>query len=219
MVPCHSIKGNKYQLRLAEIHSNLLRAPLTAVERLEHLTECQLLEKQLGLKLEHGGDRKSKDFSSGQNGNLKSPILSEAEVEEIGMSDRSKARATRFCKLLSAEERNRIKGTSVQNCHKDLFAIAGIGDIQQRTAVIDALSDAEKPAPSLYEAKYRAGLVQPPERDPEKEAEREAELLFRALFRASPGALERFLPKVAVDEPEFVDIMTEVVNRLKEPRS
>ena len=43
-------------------------------------------------------------------------------------------RAIRFCKRLSAEERNRLKGTSVENCDKDLFAIADIGDIQKRTA-------------------------------------------------------------------------------------
>ena len=43
-------------------------------------------------------------------------------------------RATRFCKRLSAEERNRLKGTPVENCDKDLFAIADIADIQKRTA-------------------------------------------------------------------------------------
>ena len=121
-------------LRLAEIHSNLLRAPLTAAERLEHLDECQLLEKQLRLKLEHGGDRKSKDFSSGNFCPLKSPILSDEEAEKIGMSDRTIRNAARFCKRLSAEGRNRIKGTAVENCYEDLFAIAGIGDIQKRTA-------------------------------------------------------------------------------------
>ena len=115
--------------RLAEIEANLPRAPLTAAERLEHLDERLLLQKQMLLKLEHGGDRRSKDFSSGKNCHLKSPILSEAE--EIGMSDRTIRNAARFCKRLSAEERNRIKGTAVENCYKDLFAIA---DIEKRTA-------------------------------------------------------------------------------------
>ena len=37
-----------------------------------------------------------------------------------------------------------------------------------------ALSDVEKPAPSLYEAKYRVGLAPLTERDSEKEADQKA---------------------------------------------
>ena len=219
LVPCHSIEGDEDVRRLAEIDANLLRSPLDRLERLEHLAERLLLEKQLRAKFEHGGDRRSKGFQVANDGNLKSPILSDEEAEKIGMSYRSKARAARFCKLLSAEERNRIKGTAVANCDKDLFAIAGIGDIQQRTAVIDALSDAEKPAPSLYEAKCRAGLVQPPERDLKKEADlkvfQEVDLLFRVLFYGGDDVLDRFLGEVADQKPDFLGIMTEVVKRLK----
>ena len=79
-----------------------------------------------------------------------------------------------------------------------------------------ALSDAEKPAPSLYEAKYRVGLAPHLEPDLEREAEQEAHLLLRVLFRASPDGLERFLRKVKANEPDFVDIMTDVVKRLTE---
>ena len=107
----------------------------------------------------------------------------------------------------------------MDSSYKDLRAIADIGDIQQRTAVIDALSDADKPAPSLHEAKYRAGLAPFAERDPEKEASQEAHLLFRVLFRTSPDGLARFLRKVGTEQPDFVEILSEVVKRLKEPRS
>ena len=123
--------------------------------------------------------------------------------------------AFRLCKLLSAEERNRLKGTAVENCDKDLFAIADIGDIQQRTSVI-SLSDAEKPAPSLHEAKYRAGLAPHLEPDLEREFERGANRLFDSLFYGRTGTWERFLRKVAADEPDFLDTMTEVVKRLTE---
>ena len=82
--------------------------------------------------------------------------------------------------------------------------------------MISALSDAEKPAPSLYEAKYRAGLVPHLEPDLEKEFERGANRLFDSLFYGRTGTLERFLRKVAADEPDFVDIMTDVVKRLTE---
>ena len=227
-VSCLPIEGDKDVRRLAEIESNLLRAPLTAAERLEHLAERRILEEHLGFKHGHGGDRKSKDFQVANDGNLKSSgknfqlenrILSDAQAEEIGISDRTIRNAARFCKRLSAEERNRIKGTAVQNRYKDLFAIAAIADIQQRTAVIDALSDAEKPAPSLYEAKYRAGLVQPPERDLKKEADlkvfREVDLLFRTLFYGWDDVLDRFVAEVADQKPDFLDIVTELVKRIK----
>ena len=67
-------------------------------------------------------------------GQLENPSSFDARSEKTGRSDRSKRRSARLCKLLSAEERNRLKGTAVENCDKDLFAIASIGDIQKRTA-------------------------------------------------------------------------------------
>ena len=139
--------------------------------------------------------------------------------EDGNGTSRSRRRYMRLCKLLSAEERTRLKETAVDSSYKDLRAIADIGDVQQRTAVIDALSDADEPAPSLHEAKCRAGLAPHLERDPEKEASQEAHLLFRVLFRTSPDGLAWFLRKVGTEQPDFVDIMTEVVKRLKEPRS
>ena len=208
--------GDKHLRRLSEIDVNLVHSPLTRLERLEHMAEREPLEKQMCAKLEHGGDRKSKNFQVGKNFHLKSPILSEAEAEKIGMSGRSKRRASRFCKLLSVEERTCLKETAVERCNKDLFALADIGDIQKRTAVIDALSDAEKPAPSLYEAKYRAGIAQPTERDFDKEFERGANRVFDSLFDGKRGALERFLRRVGAEQPEFIDITTELVNRLTE---
>ena len=113
-------------------------------------------------------DRRSERFQNERGFALKSPILSEGEIESIETGRRSEQLSIRLCKLLSAEERSRLKGTAVENRDKDLFAIAGIGDIQQRTAVISALSDAEKPAPSLHEAKCRAGLAPHLEPDLEK---------------------------------------------------
>ena len=202
--------------RLAEIEANLLRSPLNRLERLEHQVERKRLCDEIYGTTKRGGDRRSERFQSDNVVTLKSPLLSDAHAESIGMGKRSMYRAIRFCKRLSAEERNRLKGTSVENCDKDLFAIADIGDIQQRTAVIDALSDAEKPAPSLHEAKYRAGLAPHLEPDLEREFERGANRLFDSLFYGRTGTLERFLRKVAADEPDFLDTMTEVVKRLTE---
>ena len=120
--------------RLAEIEANLLNSPLNRLERLEHQVERKRLCDEIYGTTKRGGDRRSERFQSDNVVTLKSPLLSDAHAESIGMGKRSMYRAIRFCKRLSAEERNRLKGTSVENCDKDLFAIADIGDIQQRTA-------------------------------------------------------------------------------------
>ena len=202
--------------RLAEIEANLLRSPLDRLETHEHRTERRRLRDEIYGPTKRGGDRRSERFQNERGFALKSPILSEGEIESIETGRRSEQLSIRLCKLLSAEERSRLKGTAVANRDKDLFAIANIGDIQQRTAVIDARSDAEKPAPSLHEAKCRAGLAPHLEPDLEKEFEQGANRLFDSLFYGRTGTLERFLRKVAADEPDFLDTMTEVVKRLTE---
>ena len=58
--------------------------------------------------------------------------------------------------------------------------------------------------------------MQPPERDLEKEFERGANRLFYSLFYGKRGTLERFLRKVATQQPDFVEILSEVVKRLTE---
>ena len=108
--------------------------------------------------------------------------FAESCAESIGLGKGSVQRAFRFCKLLSPEERTRLKGTAAVNSDKDLHSIAGIGDTQKRAEVISALSDTEKPVPSLHEEKQRAGLVQPARRDLTKEIHREACLLFDGFF-------------------------------------
>ena len=134
LVPCFSMRGDKDMHRLAEIEANLLNSPLARLERLEHQVERKRLCDEIYGTTKRGGDRRSERFQSDNVVTLKSPLLSDAHAESIGMGKRSMYRAIRFCKRLSAEERNRLKGTSVENCDKDLFAIADIGDIQKRTA-------------------------------------------------------------------------------------
>ena len=221
-VHCLSIRGNEAVRRLAEIEANLVRSPLTRLQIHRHEAEARHLRDAIYGPTKRGGDR-GNQYTGGKVAKRHGDVLPEsdslaAQTESTEARKRSVQRSVRLCKLLSAEECDRLEGTAVENCDKDLFAIADIGDIQQRTAVIDALSDAEKPAPSLYEAKCRAGIAPLAERDPEKEADRKAHLLFRALFEASPDLLERFLRRVGTEQPDFVDIATEVVKRLTERR-
>ena len=176
------MKGNKYERRLAEIEANLVRSSLTRLQIHRHEAEARHLRDAIYGPTKRGGDR-GNQYTGGKVANGHGDILPEsdslaAQAESTEARKRSVQRSVRFCKLLSAEECDRLNGTAVENCDKDLFAIAGIGDIQKRMAVISALSDAEKPASSLYEAKCRAGIAPLAERDPDKEAGQKAHLLF-----------------------------------------
>ena len=220
LVPCFSIRGNEAVRRLAEIEANLVRSPLTRLQIHRHEAEARHLRDAIYGPTKRGGDR-GNQYTGGKVAKRRGDVLPEsdslaAQTESTEARKRSVQRSVRLCKLLSAQECDRLEGTAVERCDKDLFAIAGIGDIQQRTAVISALSDAEKPAPSLHEAKCRAGLAPHLEPDLEKEFERGANRLFDSLFYGRTGTLERFLRKVAADEPDFLDTMTEVVKRLTE---
>ena len=197
-----------------------MRSPLTRLQVHWHEAEARHLRDAIYGPTKRGGDR-GNQCTAGKVAKRHGDVLPEsdspaAQAKSTEARKRSERRSVRLCKLLSAQECDRLKGMAVERCDKDLFAIAGIGDLQQRTAVISALSDAEKPAPSLHEAKCRAGLAPHLEPDLKREAEQEAHLLLRVLFRASPDGLERFLRKVKANEPDFVDIMTEVVKRLTE---
>ena len=227
IVPCFSIRGNEAVRRLAEIEANLVRSPPTRLQIHRHEAEARHLRDAIYGPTKRGGDR-GNQYTGGKVAKRHGDVLPEsdslaAQTESTEARKRSVQRSVCLCKLLSAQEYDRLEGTAVENCDKDLFALADIGDIQQRTVVIDALSDAEKPAPSLYEAKCRAGLAPHLEPDLEKEADQkvdqEAHLLFRALFDARHDALERFLREVADRKPAFVEILSEVVKRLTEPRS
>ena len=133
------------------------------------------------------------------------------------MSYRSKARATRFCKLLSAEERNRIKGTAVQNRYKDLFAIAAIADIQQRTAARSRTP--RSPRPPCMKRSIAQDLCSLRNAIPRKRPSGRQNSCSGPFSGPVPVRWSGFCLRSQSMEPEFVDIMTEVVNRLKEPRS
>ena len=220
IVPCVALKDNKYERRLAEIEANLVRSPLTRLQIHRHEAEARHLRDAIYGPTKRGGDR-GNQYTGGKVAKRHGDVFPEsdspaAQTESTEARKRSVQRSVRLCKLLSAEECDRLEGTSVENCDKDLFAIAGIRDIRKRTAVISALSDAENPAPSLHEAKCRAGLAPHLEHDLEKEFEQGANRLFDSLFYGKRGALERFLHKVADQQPEFVEILSEMVKRLTE---
>ena len=193
------MRGNKYERRLAEIEANLVRSPLSRLQIHRHEAERRHLRDAIYGTTKRGGDRGNR-YTGGKVAKRHGDVLLEsdspaAQAESTEARKRSVQRSVRLCKLLSAQECDRLEGTAVENCDRDLFAIAGIGDIRKRTAA--RFRTSKKPAPSLYEAKCRAGLAPPLEGDLEKEFEQGANRLFDSLFYGKRGALERFLHKVA----------------------
>ena len=173
-----------------------MRSPLTRLQIHRHEAEARHLRDAIYGPTKRGGDR-GNQYTSGKVANghrLPESDSLAARAESTEARKRSERRSVRLCKLLSAEECDQLEGTSVENCDKDLFAIADIGDIQQREAVIDALSDAEKPASSLEEAKDRAGLDQSAM---ETLVEKRAQSMNSDWASASPQVLERFVFLIA----------------------
>ena len=129
-------------------------------------------------------------------------------VERFGLAPSesygSTGRALSFCALVSKKERARLKGTSVENCDKDLFAIAGIGDIRKRTAVISALCDPDNPASSLQEAQECAGLDR---HKLERVKQKRAQSMRRDWMSADPETLSKFLELLAEWDHELTSVL------------
>ena len=120
-------------------------------------------------------------------------------AESFGLAPGDKAgsigRLRSFCALLPQRERTRLKGTAVENCDKDLFAIASMGNTKNRGAVISALPDPDNPASSLQEALHRYASAE--------QTHGQACSLLRAWRRANPDALKKFASWMSARRPGF----------------
>ena len=115
-----------------------MRSPLTRLQVHRHEAEAWHLRDAIYGPTKRGGDR-GNQCTAGKVAKRHGDVLPEsdspaAQAESTEARKRSVQRSVRLCKLLSAEECDRLEGTVVENCDKDLFAIAGIGDIRKRTA-------------------------------------------------------------------------------------
>ena len=109
-----------------------------------------------------------------------------------GQSYGSTGRLLSLCALVPKEERTRLKGTAVENCDKDLFAIAGIRRHPEKNG--GALSDPDNPASSLQEAQERAGLDR---NKLERVKQKRAQSMRRDWMSADPETLSKFLEMIA----------------------
>ena len=126
-----------------------MRSPLTRLQIHRHEAERRHLRDVIYGPTKRGGDR-GKQYTGGKVAKRHGDVLPEsdslaAQTESTEARKRSVQHSVHLCKLLSAEECDRLDGTSVEDCDKDLFAIAGIGDIQQRTTARSRTSRSPRP--------------------------------------------------------------------------
>ena len=128
VVPCFSIRGTKDELRLSEIEANLARSPLSRLQIHRHEAEARHLRDAIYGPTKRGGDR-GNQYTGGKVAKRHRDVLPESDslatqTESTEARKRSVQRSVRLCKLLSAQECDRLEGTAVERCDKDLFAIA-----------------------------------------------------------------------------------------------
>ena len=112
----------------------------------------------------------------------------------LGGPRKTLARRVGVLHAFTGKEWHQLRRTSVKHATKDLLAIAALGGIHERAAVIDALSDPDNRASSLQEAKYRAGLDR---REIERIERDRAESMDRDWASANLRTLEHFVKLVA----------------------
>ena len=118
LVHCLSIRGNEAVRRLAEIEANLVRSPLTRLQIHRHEAEARHLRDAIYGPTKRGGDR-GNQYTGGKVANGHGDRLPEsdslaARAESTEARKRSERRSVRLCKLLSAEECDRLEGTAVE---------------------------------------------------------------------------------------------------------
>ena len=115
-----------------------MRSSLTRLQVHWHEAEARHLRDAIYGPTKRGGDR-GNHCTAGKVAKRHGDVLPEsdspaAQAKSTEARKRSERRSVRLCKLLSAQECDRLEGMAVERCDKDLFAIAGIGDIRKRTA-------------------------------------------------------------------------------------
>ena len=197
---------------LAEPEAEIPNPSATTLEGTEHVSERKRLWEDLYDAGTHGGGR-GNQCTGEKEANVHFVPLSLGrfvETRKVGMSERSVRRA--LCELFSREEGTRLKGTSVENCDKDLRTLACMSDTQERAAALSA----EDPAPSLHDAQQQAGGRAGSARGAirRKEVHREARRLLLGFFCARAEVLQRFLEMVGNSKPDFARIFTQAMQRL-----
>lgn len=170
-----------------EIHANLIRNELTALDRNVFVGKLADLFEREHAEARHGGDRKSKKWQEkNQFANLANwSSFSKDAARRTGLSTRSIDRARELAAALAPEAVALIRGTKLADNQAQLQALAAL-DPQDQITVARLI--AAHAAPSVAKARVIAGLV--PEGGAVREADRPLARLEPILLRLSLAQLQ-----------------------------
>ncbi|SFD72492.1 chromosome partitioning protein, ParB family [Bosea sp. CRIB-10] len=170
-----------------EIHANLIRNELTALDRTIFVGRLADMFAAEHADARNGGDRKSKKWrEKNQLANLANwSSFSKEAARRTGLAERSIRRTRELAAGLSPEAVTLIRGTKVADNQAQLQALAALDPADQ---VKVAREIAEGRAANLAKAKVSAGMV--PAGGAVREEDQPLAKLEALLARLSPGQLE-----------------------------
>lgn len=173
--------------RKHEIHANLIRNNLNALDHIRFVGELADIFAAEHADARHGGDRKSKKWrEKNQLANLANwSSFSKEAARRTGFSERSIRRTRELFAKLSPDAVALIRGTKIADNQAQLQALATLDPADQ---VKVAREISEKRAANLAKAKVSAGMV--PAGGAVREEDQPLAKLEALLARLSPGQLE-----------------------------
>jgi ParB family chromosome partitioning protein len=179
------------QARLAEIDENLMRRELSELDRAVFLAERAALWEALHPEIGRGGDRRSLRYQTDKFVRLiGAESFAEQTAQKVGLSPRHIRRALARARL-EPELRAALAPTRWADHGATLDALVRETP-ERRRALVEALTRAEAPAPSLAAARAALGLAPAP-RPPEEAALARLENAWR---RAGRALQRRFLDRI-----------------------
>jgi ParB family chromosome partitioning protein len=157
-IPARVRDLTEVERRKHEIHANLIRNELTALDRVRFVGELADIFTAENADARHGGDRKSKQWrEKNQFANLANwSSFSKEAARRTGLSTRSIDRTRELSNKLSREAVDLIRGSKLADNQAQLQALAA-HDPEEQLRI--AREIAEGRAANLAKAKVSAGMV------------------------------------------------------------
>lgn len=195
VIPARIRDLTEVERRKHEIHANLIRNELTALDRTVFVGELASIFTAENVEARHGGDRKSKKWrEKNQFANLANwSSFSKEAARRTGLSTRSIDRTRELFGKLSPDAVALIRGTKVADNQAQLQALADM-EPEQQLAIAQAIAGG---AGNIAKARIVAGFV--PEGGAVREPERFLTKIEPMLPRMSALDLETLVEMVKAE--------------------
>lgn len=132
-VPANVLTLSGLEAELAMIDENLLRNELNCLERSEQMGRRKEIEEALEQVRKHGGDRKNKAKSNGQNDHLIS--FADKTAQQLGVSARTVRREVQIAERIAPDVKDVLRETPVADSKTELLELARQKpEVQRRVA-------------------------------------------------------------------------------------